>query len=106
METAERGRTGLDLTGFSGDRRYVAYRWFTDPAARAVAPPEEQERRARQLVADLRAAVGRRTGDAMVAGLVDRLQDASTSAGSGPSTRRRSGAPTARPCCIRGSGAC
>jgi transcriptional regulator with XRE-family HTH domain len=64
-------------TGFSGDRRYAVYRWFTDPAARAVTPPEEHERYARQLVADLRAAAGRRTGDSMVAGLVDRLQAAS-----------------------------
>ncbi|MBQ0865846.1 helix-turn-helix transcriptional regulator [Streptomyces sp. RK75] len=66
-----------DHTGFSGDRRYAAYRWFTDPAARAAAPPEEQERHARQLVADLRAVVGRRSGDPEVAGLVDRLQTAS-----------------------------
>ncbi|MEU1938119.1 helix-turn-helix transcriptional regulator [Streptomyces coeruleorubidus] len=66
-----------DHTGFSGDRRYAVYRWFTDPTARAVTPPEEQERYARQLVADLRAAAGRRTGDSMVAGLVDRLQAAS-----------------------------
>ncbi|MET9684966.1 helix-turn-helix transcriptional regulator [Streptomyces coeruleorubidus] len=63
-----------DHTGFSGDRRYAVYRWFTDPAARAVTPPGEQERYARQLVADLRAAAGRRTGDSTVAGLVDRLQ--------------------------------
>jgi len=39
-----------DHTGFSGDQRYVVYRWFTDPAARAVNPPEEQEHHARQLV--------------------------------------------------------
>ncbi|MFI8835922.1 helix-turn-helix transcriptional regulator [Streptomyces afghaniensis] len=64
-------------TGFSGDRRYAVYRWFTDPPARAVTPPEERERHARRLVADLRAAAGRRTGDSMVAGLVDRLQAAS-----------------------------
>ncbi|WRZ88098.1 helix-turn-helix transcriptional regulator [Streptomyces sp. NBC_01007] len=66
-----------DHTGFSGDRRYLAFRWFTDPASRAVCPPEEQEHHARQLVADLRAAAGRRTGDSMVAGLVDRLRAAS-----------------------------
>ena len=66
-----------DLTGFSGDRRYVVYRWFTDPATRAVNPPEEQEHHARSLVADLRATAGRRSGDAEVAGLVDRLQAAS-----------------------------
>ncbi|BAC68365.1 XRE family transcriptional regulator [Streptomyces avermitilis] len=66
-----------DLTGFLGDRRYVVYRYFTDPAARAVHPPEEREYHARQLVADLRAVAGRRSGDPTVAGLVDRLQTAS-----------------------------
>lgn len=66
-----------DHTGFSGDRRYLVYRWFTDSAARAVCPPEEQEHQARQIVADLRAAAGRRSGDPAVAGLVDRLQTAS-----------------------------
>jgi transcriptional regulator with XRE-family HTH domain len=66
-----------DHTGFSGLRRYVVYRWFTDPTARAVHPPEEQEHFARELVADLRATAGRRSGDPTVAGLVDRLQAAS-----------------------------
>jgi transcriptional regulator with XRE-family HTH domain len=66
-----------DHTGFSGDQRYVVYRWFTDPATRAVCPPEEQGPRARQLVADLRAAAGRRAGDPTIAGFVDRLQTAS-----------------------------
>ncbi|MGW3422341.1 helix-turn-helix transcriptional regulator [Streptomyces phaeochromogenes] len=66
-----------DHTGLSGDRRYVAYRWFTDSATRAVTPPEERERHGRQLVADLRAAAGRRSGDSTVAGLVDRLRAAS-----------------------------
>jgi transcriptional regulator with XRE-family HTH domain len=66
-----------DHTGFTGDRRYIVYRWFTDPATRAACPPEEQEHQARQFVADLRAAAGRRSGDSTVAGLVDRLQAAS-----------------------------
>ncbi|MFE3598770.1 helix-turn-helix transcriptional regulator [Streptomyces sp. NPDC059096] len=66
-----------DLTGFSGDRRYAVHRWFTDPDARAVCPPEEREYHARRLVADLRAAVGRRSGDPTAAGLVDRLRPAS-----------------------------
>ncbi|WP_055610138.1 helix-turn-helix transcriptional regulator [Streptomyces phaeochromogenes] len=66
-----------DHTGLSGDRRYVAYRWFTDPAVRAITPPEERERHGRRLVADLRAAAGRRSGDSTVSGLVDRLQAAS-----------------------------
>lgn len=46
-----------DHTGFTGDRRYVVYRWFTEPAARAVSPPEDREHHSRQLVADLRAAM-------------------------------------------------
>jgi transcriptional regulator with XRE-family HTH domain len=66
-----------DLTRFSGDRRYTIYRHFTDPAARAVHSPEEREHHARQLVADLRAAAGRRSCDPTVAGLVDRLRAAS-----------------------------
>jgi transcriptional regulator with XRE-family HTH domain len=63
-----------DHTGFSGDRRYVVYRWFTEPADRDVHPPEEQEYHSRQFVADLRATAGRRSGDPTVARLVDRLQ--------------------------------
>ncbi|MFJ7086059.1 helix-turn-helix transcriptional regulator [Streptomyces griseus] len=66
-----------DHTAFSGDRRYLVYRWFTDPAARAAGAPEEHEHQARQLVADLRAAAGRRSGDPVVAGLIDRLRAAS-----------------------------
>ncbi|MFI0013582.1 helix-turn-helix transcriptional regulator [Streptomyces griseus] len=66
-----------DHTAFSGDRRYLVYRWFTDPAARAAGAPEEHEHQARQLVADLRAAAGRRSGDPVVSGLIDRLRAAS-----------------------------
>jgi transcriptional regulator with XRE-family HTH domain len=68
-------------TGLSGDRRYAVYRWFTDPAGRAARPYEEHEHHARQLVADLRAAAGRRSGDPVVAGLVDRLRAASAEFG-------------------------
>jgi transcriptional regulator with XRE-family HTH domain len=77
-EVLAQNRTALLLTGdrlpVTGDRRYLVYRWFTEPAARAVHPPEEQEHQSRQLVADLRATAGRRSGDPVVAGLVDRLQ--------------------------------
>ncbi|GLZ06254.1 XRE family transcriptional regulator [Actinomadura sp. NBRC 104412] len=66
-----------DHTGFSGDRRYVVYRWFTDPAARAVSPREDHDHHSRELVAGLRAVAGRRAGDRTVAGLVDRLRAAS-----------------------------
>lgn len=80
-EALAQNRAGVlltgDHTGLSGDRRYLVYRWFTDPATRAACPPEDQEGQARRIVADLRAAVGRRSGDPTVAGLVDRLQAAS-----------------------------
>jgi transcriptional regulator with XRE-family HTH domain len=80
-EALAQNRAGLLLTGdhsgFSGDRRYLVYRWFTDPAARTAHPAEEHEHHARQLVADLRAAAGRRSGDATVTGLVERLRAAS-----------------------------
>jgi hypothetical protein len=66
-----------DHDGFSGDRRYVVYRWFTEPAFRAVSTPEERDHQSRELVADLRAAAGRRSGDPTVEGLVERLRAAS-----------------------------
>lgn len=66
-----------DHTGWTGDDRYLVYRWFTNPATRATHPPEEHERQARQQVADLRAAAGRRAGDPTVTGLIERLQAAS-----------------------------
>ncbi|WIM93319.1 helix-turn-helix transcriptional regulator [Actinoplanes oblitus] len=66
-----------DHTGLTGDRRYLIYRWFTEPGVRAVHPPAEQERHSRQLVADLRAVVGRRSKDPLVTGLLARLREAS-----------------------------
>lgn len=80
-EILAQNRTSLlimgDYTGYSGDRRYAVYRWFTDPATRAPAPAGEREHHARQLVADLRAVAGRRSGDPTVTRLVDRLRSAS-----------------------------
>jgi transcriptional regulator with XRE-family HTH domain len=63
-----------DHTALTGDHRYAVYRWFTDPAARAGRPGEEHEPHARRIVADLRAAAGRRAGDPEVTGLIDRLR--------------------------------
>ncbi|WP_049575885.1 helix-turn-helix transcriptional regulator [Streptomyces sp. SBT349] len=80
-EVLAQNRAAVLLTGdhtrYCGDRRYVVYRWFTDPATSATQAPEEREHYARQLVADLRAVAGRRSGDPAVAGLVDRLLTAS-----------------------------
>ncbi|WFE95323.1 helix-turn-helix transcriptional regulator [Micromonospora sp. WMMD987] len=66
-----------DHTGLTGDRRYVAYRYFTDPSVRDLHGPGEWRRHARQQVADLRAVAGRRADDPVVTGLIDRLLAAS-----------------------------
>jgi transcriptional regulator with XRE-family HTH domain len=63
-----------DHSGYTGDRRYIIYRWFTEPESHGTHPPEEQAQHARQLVADLRAVVGRRADDPEVTGLVERLR--------------------------------
>ncbi|MEU3194591.1 helix-turn-helix transcriptional regulator [Streptomyces sp. NPDC006992] len=80
-EVLAQNRAAVLLTGdhtrHSGDSRYLVHRWFTDPAVRAVHPPEEHELHSRRLVADLRASVGRRPGDPAVTALVDRLREAS-----------------------------
>jgi transcriptional regulator with XRE-family HTH domain len=66
-----------DQSRFTGDRRYLAFRWFADPDGRATVPAEDAELRGRQIVADLRAVVGRRAGDPEVERLVERLTAAS-----------------------------
>ncbi|GAA4538747.1 helix-turn-helix transcriptional regulator [Pseudonocardia xishanensis] len=66
-----------DHTGFTGDRRYLAFRWFTEHDTRRDHPAEERGRQARRMVADLRATAGRRAGDPDVEGLVARLKAAS-----------------------------
>lgn len=60
--------------GAGGPTRSLLYRWFTDPAARALYPPDDHAYRSRDFVADLRAVVGRRGGDALAATLVNDLR--------------------------------
>ena len=43
-----------DYTHFTGMSRYLIYRWFTDPAQRAVYPPEDHSVRGRVFTVDLR----------------------------------------------------
>ncbi|MFB9682339.1 helix-turn-helix transcriptional regulator [Streptosporangium vulgare] len=45
-----------DYTRFDGLSRYLVYRWFTDPAQRAIYPPEDHDVRGRVFTVDLRAA--------------------------------------------------
>jgi hypothetical protein len=57
-----------------GPRAGFVYRWFTDPAARALYPPEDHDRHARTFVADLRAAMARRgRGDEEANGMIAEL---------------------------------
>ncbi|MGW7045536.1 MmyB family transcriptional regulator [Streptomyces avermitilis] len=51
-----------------------AYRWFTEPAARAVYPPEDHSHHSRVFVADLQAVAARRGRDTEVAGMTAALR--------------------------------
>lgn len=57
--------------------RNVVWRWFADPSARDAYPAAEHEQYSRLHVADLRAAVGRRSSDPASTRLVERLREAS-----------------------------
>jgi transcriptional regulator with XRE-family HTH domain len=55
----------------------IVWRWFNDPRLRAAYPVEEHDHHSRAHVADLRAAVARRGGDAVATALVERLRGGS-----------------------------
>lgn len=55
----------------------IVWRWFNDPTLRAAYPVDEHEYYGRSHVADLRAAVARRGGDAASTALVARLRASS-----------------------------
>lgn len=57
--------TGLD--------RAVVHRWFTQPAARGVYPPEDRDTRGRVFVSDLRAALARQGPGSRAAQVVESL---------------------------------
>lgn len=52
-----------DHAGFRGPRRYLLYRWFTDPAERALYPESDQAYHERSFVAGLRAVLSRDPDD-------------------------------------------
>lgn len=53
-----------------GPAASFAYRWFTDPAARALYPPDDHPHHSRVFVADLQAVAARRDRDTEVARMV------------------------------------
>ncbi|MFJ9925589.1 MULTISPECIES: helix-turn-helix transcriptional regulator [Streptomyces] len=77
-ETLVENEPARALLGASPAQRGPAasyvYRWFTDPRAREIHPPEDHPRHSRVFVADLRAAAARRGRDAEVARMVAALR--------------------------------
>ncbi|TDE28643.1 XRE family transcriptional regulator [Nonomuraea mesophila] len=63
-----------DASALPQEERNVVWRYFTDPAARALFPAEDHDRASRAAVADLRATLAGRPHDARLTGLVRRLR--------------------------------
>ncbi|MFF6998219.1 helix-turn-helix transcriptional regulator [Streptomyces sp. NPDC008313] len=57
-----------------GPEASFAYRWFTDPATRALHPVEDHPHHSKVFVADLQAVAARRGGDAQVTRMVSALR--------------------------------
>lgn len=76
-ETLRQTALGVALTGdqtsYSGPARSIGYRWFADPASRALYAPEEHPFLTRMWVSGLRAVVTLRGPDSYAAHLVDLL---------------------------------
>jgi transcriptional regulator with XRE-family HTH domain len=60
-------------TAFTGWSRYIAYRWFTQPAQRAIYPPETHDYHGRIWVSNLRTALARDADNTEGQALVDQL---------------------------------
>jgi transcriptional regulator with XRE-family HTH domain len=77
-ETLVENDLALTLLGKSPARRGPAasfvYRWFTDPQAREIYPPEDHPQHSRVFVADLQAAAARRGRDEKVTKMVTVLR--------------------------------
>ena len=80
-ETLRQTQLGIALTGdasqHQGHARFLGYRWFTDPAARAPYPPPEQAVLSRVYASGLRALVTLRGNDSRAAHLADLLNQRS-----------------------------
>jgi len=106
-DTLVQNRTAVELLGdysaFTGDHRNSTFRWFMDPAARLMHPPEEHDEESRSRVAELRARwvnVGDPGADHLIGRLRPRVP---SSSGSGWSSGWRSAGPAPRPCVTRRS---
>ncbi len=66
-----------DSTRLTGPSRSIGYRWFTDPAARDLYPPEDHEFYSRMYASGLRGTLTLRGPGSRAAALVDLLADRS-----------------------------
>jgi transcriptional regulator with XRE-family HTH domain len=66
-----------DQTQFTGAARSVVYRWFTDPAERAIYPEADREHQGRFVVSNLRASLARSDPDGQGAAIVAKLRQVS-----------------------------
>ncbi|MFF0740448.1 helix-turn-helix domain-containing protein [Streptomyces sp. NPDC004111] len=77
-ETLVQNDLALTLLGESpargGPAASFVYRWFTDPRAREIYPPEDHPHHSRVFVADFQAVAARRGRDAEVTGMVAALR--------------------------------
>ncbi|OBJ85271.1 helix-turn-helix transcriptional regulator [Mycobacterium asiaticum] len=63
-----------DLTRYTGDSRSIGYRWFTDPSARHIHPPEDHEFYSRMYVSGLRGVLALRGPESKAARLAEQLK--------------------------------
>lgn len=77
-EVLVQNRLGVALIGpppaVRGPEASFVYRWFTDPGARNLYPPEDHDHHSRVFVADLQAVAARRGRDPEVQGMVASLR--------------------------------
>lgn len=67
-----------DHSHYTGRHASFAYRWFMDPAARAIYPEDDHDAQSRAFVADLRAGAARRgSSDTEARSLIAELQEGS-----------------------------
>jgi transcriptional regulator with XRE-family HTH domain len=67
-----------DHSHFTGRHASFAYRWFTDPASRAVYPEDDHDAQSQAFVADLRASAARRgSRDTDARSMIAELQESS-----------------------------
>ncbi|MFE7110629.1 helix-turn-helix transcriptional regulator [Streptomyces sp. NPDC057575] len=76
-EVLAQNAMAVALTGEARPGRNIIRDWFTDPAGRVRFPPEDHEAHSRTHVAQLRAVLAARPGDASLGALVRELREGS-----------------------------